>query len=139
MEEFMGPAFFAFSRPFHRREDLRRPKSIIPIPIYRTGRATARFAFSHHLAASMCSDVTYSLFDTFMMSMLRRSLFRCRRSSTVVLARSLSTTTAETHLQRNDTNKHFPHLFTPLELDNGVVLPNRVLMGSMHTGESAEC
>ena len=28
----------------------------------------------------------------------------------------------------------YPHLFAPLALNNGVVLPNRVLMGSMHTG-----
>ncbi|MDR3388858.1 MAG: NADPH-dependent 2,4-dienoyl-CoA reductase [Rudaea sp.] len=31
------------------------------------------------------------------------------------------------------TNPHFPHLFTPLDL-GFVTLPNRVLMGSMHTG-----
>src|SRR5207244_13106348 len=28
----------------------------------------------------------------------------------------------------------FPHLLSPIELPGGVVLPNRVLMGSMHTG-----
>jgi len=31
-------------------------------------------------------------------------------------------------------NKFYPKLFTPLRLPNGMTLPNRVLMGSMHTG-----
>jgi 2,4-dienoyl-CoA reductase (NADPH2) len=29
--------------------------------------------------------------------------------------------------------RHYPHLLSPLDLGH-VVLPNRVLMGSMHTG-----
>jgi 2,4-dienoyl-CoA reductase (NADPH2) len=33
----------------------------------------------------------------------------------------------------NATNPHYPHLFTPLDL-GFTTLPNRVLMGSMHTG-----
>ena len=33
----------------------------------------------------------------------------------------------------NTPNRHFPHLFAPLDL-GFVTLPNRVLMGSMHTG-----
>jgi 2,4-dienoyl-CoA reductase (NADPH2) len=32
---------------------------------------------------------------------------------------------------------HFPRLFEPLELGGGIVLPNRILMGSMHTGFEA--
>lgn len=28
----------------------------------------------------------------------------------------------------------YPHVFQPLELSNGIILPNRVLMGSMHSG-----
>jgi len=33
------------------------------------------------------------------------------------------------------TNKHFPRLFTPLHLNSSIgTLPNRILMGSMHTG-----
>jgi 2,4-dienoyl-CoA reductase (NADPH2) len=31
----------------------------------------------------------------------------------------------------------YPHLFRPLELAGGVTLPNRILMGSMHTGLEA--
>jgi hypothetical protein len=31
-------------------------------------------------------------------------------------------------------NHAYPTLFSPLTLSNGMVLPNRVLMGSMHTG-----
>jgi 2,4-dienoyl-CoA reductase (NADPH2) len=31
----------------------------------------------------------------------------------------------------------YPHLFQPLELGGGAVLPNRILMGSMHTGLEA--
>ena len=31
----------------------------------------------------------------------------------------------------------YPHLFRPLELGGGVVLPNRIVMGSMHTGFEA--
>lgn len=34
----------------------------------------------------------------------------------------------------DDTQHEYPNLFEPLTLDSGVVLPNRVLMGSMHTG-----
>lgn len=35
----------------------------------------------------------------------------------------------------SDSLEHrYPHLFEPLTLANGIVLPNRVLMGSMHTG-----
>lgn len=34
----------------------------------------------------------------------------------------------------SDETLKYPHLFEPLELGNGIVLPNRVLMGSMHTG-----
>ena len=42
--------------------------------------------------------------------------------------RHLSTTTA-------DTNPHYPHLFSPLSLGPDIgTLPNRVIMGSMHTG-----
>jgi 2,4-dienoyl-CoA reductase (NADPH2) len=33
--------------------------------------------------------------------------------------------------------KPYPHLFQPLELPGGVTLPNRILMGSMHTGLEA--
>jgi len=31
----------------------------------------------------------------------------------------------------------YPHLFRPLDLGGGVVLPNRIMMGSMHTGFEA--
>jgi 2,4-dienoyl-CoA reductase (NADPH2) len=31
----------------------------------------------------------------------------------------------------------YPHLFRPLELGGGIVLPNRIMMGSMHTGFEA--
>jgi hypothetical protein len=30
--------------------------------------------------------------------------------------------------------RRYPHLFQSLELPNGIILPNRVLMGSMHSG-----
>ncbi len=31
----------------------------------------------------------------------------------------------------------YPNLFRPLDLPGGVQLPNRILMGSMHTGHEA--
>ena len=37
----------------------------------------------------------------------------------------------------NTSNPHYPHLFQPLALRGGVVLPNRFMMGSMHTGLEA--
>jgi len=40
-------------------------------------------------------------------------------------------------IERNEDeirNRFYPKLFTPLRLPNGMILPNRVLMGSMHTG-----
>lgn len=49
-----------------------------------------------------------------------------KRLSHHVLRRSLASASVE--------STKYPHLFEPLELKNGVVLPNRVLMGSMHTG-----
>lgn len=61
-------------------------------------------------------------------------------SSHVATRRSLSTAGSVKRLasyrflaSASETNK-YPHLFEPLTLANGVVLPNRVLMGSMHTG-----
>ena len=40
-----------------------------------------------------------------------------------------------TPITRSSPNSFYPNLFAPLALNEGkVVLPNRVLMGSMHTG-----
>ncbi|WP_165985125.1 FAD-dependent oxidoreductase [Streptomyces sp. YIM 98790] len=33
-----------------------------------------------------------------------------------------------------ETSAAYPHLFRPLELGGGITLPNRIVMGSMHTG-----
>jgi 2,4-dienoyl-CoA reductase (NADPH2) len=51
---------------------------------------------------------------------------RFRRAFASRLRRSLATTAGSI--------LPYPHLFEPLQLNNGVVLPNRALMGSMHTG-----
>lgn len=54
--------------------------------------------------------------------------------------RSLSSASANINgniLQENDggSNPHYPHMFTPLDLGPDIgSLPNRVIMGSMHTG-----
>ena len=45
-----------------------------------------------------------------------------------------SAATTATTATNTTTNEHYPTLFSPLTLPNGIVLPNRVLMGSMHTG-----
>ena len=55
--------------------------------------------------------------------------------STAAVVRSLndngSTLTSNDKLE----NQHFPHLFKPLDLGPAIgSLPNRVIMGSMHTG-----
>ncbi|KAL7444992.1 hypothetical protein ACHAXM_011013 [Skeletonema potamos] len=39
------------------------------------------------------------------------------------------------HDEGNNNNAHYPHMFTPLDLGADIgTLPNRVIMGSMHTG-----
>ena len=39
------------------------------------------------------------------------------------------------HDNLHETNPNFPHLFQPLDLGSAIgSLPNRVIMGSMHTG-----
>ncbi len=55
------------------------------------------------------------------------------------LYRSLSSASANINgssLQDDgDSNPHYPHMFTPLDLGPDIgSLPNRVIMGSMHTG-----
>ncbi len=55
----------------------------------------------------------------------------CPRFSTAVAA--ALTSNDETCILEE--NKHFPNLFKPLDLGPAIgSLPNRVLMGSMHTG-----
>mmetsp|Transcript_25377 Transcript_25377/g.41686 ORF Transcript_25377/g.41686 Transcript_25377/m.41686 type:complete len:814 (+) Transcript_25377:61-2502(+) len=59
-------------------------------------------------------------------------------SSSLSSSRSLSSeataTTADHASSLSEPHPLYPHLFTPLELSNGKILANRVLMGSMHTG-----
>lgn len=58
-----------------------------------------------------------------------------RRSLTTNAHQRLSRYVARRALaSASDETLKYPHLFEPLELVNGVMLPNRVLMGSMHTG-----
>jgi len=55
-----------------------------------------------------------------------------RRS--LIAAGSLKRLVSRRCLASSSETLQYPHLFQPLDLGNGVVLPNRVLMGSMHTG-----
>ena len=49
--------------------------------------------------------------------------------------RLLSTAPIESDSSDEEKNPHFPHLFKPLDLGPAIgSLPNRVLMGSMHSG-----
>ena len=46
-----------------------------------------------------------------------------------------SMSTAASDSSNNNMNPHYPHMFTPLDLGPDIGrLPNRVIMGSMHTG-----
>ena len=57
-------------------------------------------------------------------------MLRCG-ANRMMTQRRLSSTTAA----KASTSSFYPNLFAPLALNDGkVVLPNRVLMGSMHTG-----
>ena len=48
------------------------------------------------------------------------------------LGASMSTAASDSN---NNMNPHYPHMFTPLDLGPDIGrLPNRVIMGSMHTG-----
>lgn len=57
-----------------------------------------------------------------------------RRISTFAQRRQSSATAAAFSAEVSDAHPLYPHLFTPLDLGAAGVLPNRVLMGSMHTG-----
>ena len=62
-------------------------------------------------------------------AVLMKSVIGCHASR--MFRRRISSTPAI----RSSSNAYYPSLFTPLSLNEGkVVLPNRVLMGSMHTG-----
>jgi 2,4-dienoyl-CoA reductase (NADPH2) len=57
----------------------------------------------------------------------KRDYIKATTRTTRRITRTFATHETTTHSQ-------FPTLFSPLTLPNGIVLPNRVLMGSMHTG-----
>jgi 2,4-dienoyl-CoA reductase (NADPH2) len=50
------------------------------------------------------------------------------------ISTNTTTTATTTHTPTIAKPTHYPTLFSPITLPNGIVLPNRVLMGSMHTG-----
>ena len=51
-----------------------------------------------------------------------------------LLSSTASSSSADTH-DNNVSNPHYPHMFAPLDLGPDIgSLPNRVIMGSMHTG-----
>jgi 2,4-dienoyl-CoA reductase (NADPH2) len=62
-------------------------------------------------------------------------------AATAIVAEEVDVSISKSNSNSNNNHHHiklgwkqYPHLFTSLELPNGIVLPNRVLMGSMHTG-----
>ena len=61
-----------------------------------------------------------------------------RRLSGRLQFSSSAATVIDTTNDRNNANEQphplYPKLFSPLDLGNGIVLPNRAIMGSMHTG-----
>jgi 2,4-dienoyl-CoA reductase (NADPH2) len=64
---------------------------------------------------------------------------RISSTSSPSLSRFLSSVVVESEQEYdenvvNENWKNYPHLFQSIKLRNGVILPNRVLMGSMHTG-----
>ena len=72
-----------------------------------------------------------------------RTAIRHHRPHRISNARHLSSTTTTAAAENDNiqttttttTNQHYPHLFQPLSLGPHIgSLPNRVIMGSMHTG-----
>ena len=67
----------------------------------------------------------------------QRPLRRVAKSNAGILhRRALSSAAADDGIGgSSDCNPHYPHMFAPLDLGPHIgSLPNRVLMGSMHTG-----
>lgn len=73
---------------------------------------------------------THSLFST----MLRQSVSQRHPVAVGRLRACFSTTVVQEPSEEASPHPKYPRLFAPLRLNNGIVLPNRALMGSMHTG-----
>ena len=58
----------------------------------------------------------------------------CRRWTHIAGGSSCSSWFSTAASSSDDDTPYYPHLFEPLDLGEGVILPNRALMGSMHTG-----
>ena len=55
--------------------------------------------------------------------------------SSRLLSSTATTASATSSTKENDVNQHYPNMFKPLDLGPDIgTLPNRVIMGSMHTG-----
>jgi hypothetical protein len=70
------------------------------------------------------------------LSARRRSLLRGLSSSAAASSTARVQQVDDNSSSSSTAKQHalYPHLFTPLDLGPAGVLPNRVLMGSMHTG-----
>jgi 2,4-dienoyl-CoA reductase (NADPH2) len=66
--------------------------------------------------------------------LLQPLVLRTSATTTAPSSRGLSTAALTEDDDGSDYAGAYPTLFSPLKLPNGVILPNRVLMGSMHTG-----
>ena len=73
-------------------------------------------------------------------SLISKKKTNFKPSSSLSLHKCLSTAAVEDHDDSSHSNvtaanKHFPKLFSPLDLGPDIgKIPNRVIMGSMHTG-----
>ena len=76
--------------------------------------------------SSSSSSITSTTNSTTTLQPLSYTSSRRTQSTAAATATATATATADTPA--------YPTLFSPLTLPNGMILPNRVIMGSMHTG-----